>query len=68
MKTKRRIFIILISVGIGSLISLLILKKRMGTLNASSYMQLTFNFLFATAVVVGIALLLKTMNDRNDPH
>ncbi len=59
---KRRLIIIIISVTLGSLISLYIVKKRMGTLNQQDYMQLGFNFLFAIAIVVGIGLLFQKMN------
>ena len=59
---KRRLIIIIISVTLGSLISLYIVKKRMGTLNQQDYMQLGFNFLFAIAIVIGIGLLFQKMN------
>ncbi len=64
MNSKRRILIIFFSVLTGSLISLWIMKKRLGTLKPADYMQLGFNFLFAAAVVVGIAILLQKMNDK----
>lgn len=59
---KRRLIIILVSVTTGSLISLYILKKKMGTLTPENYMQLGINFLFAVAMVVGIALLFQRMD------
>jgi len=38
----------------------------MGALSPQSYMQLIFNFIFAAAIVIGIALLFKKMNrDEN---
>jgi hypothetical protein len=67
MITKRRRFtIILISVGTGSLISLYILKQKLGTLNQADYISLLFNFFFAAAMVVGLAILLQRMNDKYD--
>ncbi|MBK6444972.1 MAG: hypothetical protein IPG90_00880 [Bacteroidetes bacterium] len=65
MNDRRRLIIIIISVGVGSLISLYIVKQRLGNLKREDYIQLGFNFLFAIAVVVGIALLLQNMNKKN---
>ena len=63
MTNRRRFTIIFISLTLGSILSIWIVKKRMGTLSSQSYMQLIFNFIFAAAiVVVGIALLFKKMN------
>jgi hypothetical protein len=36
---------------------------RVGNLSPQSYMQLIFNFVFAAAIVIGIALLFKKMNN-----
>jgi hypothetical protein len=65
MSDKRRFIIIFVSLTLGSILSIWIVKKRMGTLSPESYMQLIFNFIFAAAIVVGIALLFKKMN-RDD--
>ncbi len=62
MSNRRRFIIIFISLTLGSILSILIVKKRMGTLSPQSYMQLIINFIFAAAIVVGIALLFKKMN------
>lgn len=62
MTNRRRFTIIFISLTIGSILSIWIVKQRMGTLSPQSYMQLIFNFIFAAAIVVGIALLFKKMN------
>lgn len=62
MTNKRRFTIIFISLTLGSILSILIVKKRIGNLSPQSYMQLIFNFIFAAAIVVGIALLFKKMN------
>ncbi|HNP48578.1 MAG TPA: hypothetical protein PKK99_06615 [Bacteroidia bacterium] len=67
MRDRRRLFIIITSVGVGSLISLYIVKQRLGNLKRDDYIQLGFNFFFAIAVVVGIALLLQHMN-KNNPN
>jgi flagellar biogenesis protein FliO len=64
VSNKRRIIIILSSVTTGSLISLWIVKKRLGTLSPANYMSLLFNFIFAAALVVALAVLLKKMNDK----
>ncbi|MBP6334120.1 MAG: hypothetical protein KA444_01515 [Bacteroidia bacterium] len=64
MKNKRRLLLIFGSVAIGSLMSLWIMKKRMGGLRQSDYMQVGFNFLFAAAVVVGVSIFLQRMNDK----
>jgi MFS-type transporter involved in bile tolerance (Atg22 family) len=65
MTSKRRILLIFISVASGSLISVWIIKKRMGTLTPDVYIQLGFNFIFAVAIVVGVALLLQFMNKKD---
>ena len=66
MNSRRRIFLIIISVAAGSAISFYIVKKRMGTLSQQDYMQLGFNFIFAVAIVVGIAILFQKMNKKDD--
>lgn len=66
MSNRRRLIIIFISVGLGSLISFYIVKQRLGTLKPQDYMQLGFNFIFAVAVVVGIAILLTRLNKQAD--
>jgi Na+-driven multidrug efflux pump len=63
---KRRFILILVSVGTGSLISLFILKQKLGTLNQADYISLLFNFFFAAVMVVGLAILLQRMNDKYD--
>jgi len=65
MKNKRRILLIFFSVATGSLISLWIMKKRMGTLSPNDYFQLGMNFLFAAALVVGVAIFLAKMNEKD---
>ena len=67
MSDRRRFFIILISISLGSVLSIWIVKKRMGTLSPESYRQLIFNFIFAIAIVVGISLLFRNMN-KNDKN
>ena len=66
ISNKRRLIIIFMSVGLGSLISLYIMKKKMGTLKPDDYMQLGFNFLFAVAIVIGIGLLMSRQNQKID--
>ncbi|MFM7217035.1 MAG: hypothetical protein ACKO7B_07120 [Flavobacteriales bacterium] len=66
ISNKRRIVLILVSVSTGSLISLWIVKQRLGNLRQSDYLSLLFNFIFAAAVVVGLALLLQSMNKKDD--
>ena len=66
ISNKRRLIIIFMSVGLGSLISLYIMKKKMGTLKPDDYMQLGFNFLFAVAIVIGIGLLMNRQNQKID--
>jgi uncharacterized membrane protein len=62
MSNKRRFFIIFISLTIGSMFSIWIVKQRMGSLSPQAYGQLIMNFIFAGAIVVGIAMLFKKMN------
>jgi hypothetical protein len=65
MSNRRRIIIILTSVSLGTLVSFWIVKKRMGGLSPDNYKQLIFNFIFAIAIVVGIAILFSRSN-KND--
>jgi uncharacterized membrane protein len=65
MSNRRRFFIIFISLTIGSILSIWIVKKRMGTLTTQSYTQLIINFVFAAFIVIGIALLFKKMNKED---
>lgn len=65
MKSKRRILLIILSVTTGSVISLWIMKKRMGNLSAHDYSQIGLNFLFSAALVVGLAIFLQRMNDKD---
>jgi hypothetical protein len=63
---RRRFIIIIISVSCGSLISLWIVKQRLGTLKPSDYFSLATNFFFAAALVVGLSLFLQRMSDKED--
>jgi hypothetical protein len=63
---KRRFIIILVSVSAGSLISLWIIKQRLGTLSTNDYFSLAVNFFFAAALVVGLSIFLQRMNDKYD--
>lgn len=66
MKSKRRILLIFLSVTTGSLLSLWIMKKRMGTLSTNDYFQLGMNFLFAAALVVGVSIFLQRMTAKDE--
>lgn len=65
ISNRRRIFIVIVSVTIGSLISAWIMQKRLGKLSQEDYTSLMFNFIFAAAIVVGLMIFLGRMN-RND--
>lgn len=65
ISNRRRIFIVIISVTIGSLLAGWIMQKRMGHLSHENYMSLMFNFIFAAAVVVGLMIFLGRMNKRD---
>ncbi len=66
MNKTRRFAIIFISVGVGSLISIYLIQKRMGTLSKQDYINLGFNFFFSVAMVVGVSILLQRMNNKYD--
>ena len=66
MNKTRRFAIIFVSVGVGSLISLYLIQKRMGTLSKQDYINLGFNFFFSVAMVVGVSILLQRMNNKYD--
>lgn len=59
MSDNRRIFIILISVFAGTMLSLLIFKVRKGDagLDNQDYSMLVTNFVFALAIILGIGFL-----------
>ncbi|MBK6399221.1 MAG: hypothetical protein IPP27_04475 [Bacteroidetes bacterium] len=66
MNKTRRFAIIFVSVGVGSLISIYLIQKRMGTLSKQDYINLGFNFFFSVAMVVGVSILLQRMNNKYD--
>jgi hypothetical protein len=68
MNNRRRYTIIFLSVTVGSLISLYLIKKRMGTLSKTDYINLGFNFFFTAAIVIGISILLQRMNKKYDDN
>ena len=63
---RRRAIIIFVSVGIGSLLALYFMKRRLSTLSADSYKQLVLNYIFAVAIVVGVGILLKKNRPPKD--
>ncbi len=65
MNDRRRIFIVVASVLLGTFLAFLLVKSRMGTLKPNDWFQLAFNFLFALAIVIGIGMLLKKMKNKN---
>lgn len=65
ISNRRRTIIIITSVLGGSLISFLIVKQRVGALSSANYNQLVFNFIFAVAIVVGIAILFKRIDKKD---
>ena len=65
---RRRFFIALASVALGSLLAALFMKQRFGTLKQENVNQLIFNFIFAAGIVIGIGVLLNTMNKKNDKN
>jgi len=65
MSNKKRLLIIISSVLMGTFLAYLLVKSRMGTLKQNDWMQLSFNFLFAVAIVVAIGFLFRKMGDKN---
>ena len=59
MNNTRRIIIILLSVTMGSILALLLIRSRMGTLNALAWQQIATNFAFALVIVVVIGFVLR---------
>lgn len=66
MNKTRRYIIIFASVGVGSLISIYLIQKRMGTLSKQDYINLGFNFFFSATMVIGVSILLQRMNNKYD--
>jgi len=62
LSNKRRWFLIICSVGLGSVIAAVFLKYKQGTLDAQTWQSLFINFLFAVAIVFSIGILLQKMN------
>ncbi len=66
LSPRRRFFIVLGSVTLGSIFAAMFMKQRFGTLKKENIQQLIFNFAFAAAIVIGIGVLLSKMNkDQN---
>lgn len=65
MSNRRRITIIIASVLLGTFLSFLLLKSRMGTFKPNDLFQLAFNFLFAVAIVIGIGFMFKRNRDKD---
>ncbi len=66
MSNRRRLIIILSSVLVGTFLAALLMSKRYGGLSPQSVQQLFINFLFALAIVVGIAILLQRSDKKNE--
>ena len=64
MNTRRRIVIIFLSVTMGSILAMWLVKSRMGTLGADAWKQIAINFLFALVIVVVIGILLRKKGDK----
>lgn len=65
---RRRLFIALGSVALGSLLAAMFMKQRFGSLKQENMNQLLFNFIFAAGIVIGIGVLLSKMNKKNDEN
>jgi hypothetical protein len=65
MGNRRRVFIIITSVLLGTFFAFLLVRSRMGTLKPNDWFQLAFNFLFAVAIVVGLGMLFKKMKHKD---
>ena len=64
MNNKRRLLIIVLSVTMGSVLALLLIRSRMGNLGPQAWQQIGINFVFALVIVVVIGLLLRKKNDK----
>ena len=64
MNNRRRIIIILLSVTTGSILAMLLVKSRMGTLGPQAWQQIAINFVFALVIVVVIGILLRKKGGR----
>lgn len=66
MTNKRRYLIITISLTIGTFLSALMLYSRRGTLQGTDYLTLAFNMIIAAAVIVGLAVVFRTMDKKKE--
>ena len=64
MNSRRRLFIMISSVLLGTFLAFLLVRSRMGTLKPNDWFQLGFNFLFALAIVIGIGILLRKKKNK----
>jgi hypothetical protein len=64
MSNTRRLIIIILSVTTGSILALLLMQSRMGTLSPQAWQQIGINFAFALVIVVVIGLVLRRNRDK----
>jgi ABC-type uncharacterized transport system fused permease/ATPase subunit len=67
MNDRKRLFIIIISVSVGTLISIgLYLLRRGGNVTGEDAGTIATNFVFAMVIVVIIGVVLKSKTDKED--
>jgi hypothetical protein len=63
MTNKRRYFLVGTSVGLGTILSALLLASR-GKLEGTGYVTLGFNMAIAVAVIFGLGAVFKSMDRK----
>ncbi len=58
ISNRRRNFLVITSVCVGTVLSALLLIWRKGKLGITGYSTLAFNMLFAVAIIIGVSVML----------
>jgi hypothetical protein len=64
MTRKRRLTLVLTSVGLGTILSAILLASR-GKLEGTGYVTLFFNMAIAIAVIFGLGAVFKSMDRKH---
>ena len=62
LSNKRRLYLTIISVSIGTFLAALMLMSRKGALKVGDYATLFFNMLFAVGILIGIGIVFRRKN------
>ncbi len=66
MKDKRRLIIIVVSVLIGTMLSVLLVMGKKGRIDSNDKFMLATNFVFGLAIVIAIGVVMKRMDNKKE--